>query len=150
MEKYKLVLKRRTIIFTVFIIFAVVLQLCNFLNVFGNAVNDGFVGDVLTEFQTGLLFGITIIFVYLIVRYNLIMKDNIKLKKFYNAENDERRKEIKQKSGGNVILFSSIIIIFMGIIAGYFNKIIFFSLIACALFQLSLCALLKLYYSRKY
>lgn len=150
MEKYKLVLKRRTIIFTVFIIFAVVLQLCNLFNVFGNAVNDGFVGDVLTEFQTGLLFGITIIFVYLIVRYNLIMKDNIKLKKFYNAENDERRKEIKQKSGGNVILFSSIIIIFMGIIAGYFNKIIFFSLIACALFQLSLCALLKLYYSRKY
>lgn len=150
MEKYKLVLKRRTIIFTVFIIFAVVLQLCNLFNVFGNAVNDGFVGDVLTEFQTGLLFGITIIFVYLIVRYNLIMKDNIKLKKFYNAENDERRKEIKQKAGGNVILFSSIIIIFMGIIAGYFNKIIFFSLIACALFQLSLCALLKLYYSRKY
>lgn len=150
MEKYKLVLKKRIIIFTGLIILAVILQICAFNNVFGIAVRDGFNAGAMTGFQTGLLSGLSGIFIYQIVRYSLAMKDNIKLKKLYNTEHDERRKEIKQKSGGNVIIFSSIIIIFGGIILGSFNEIVFFSLIGCAMFQLNLCAVLKLYYSRKY
>jgi len=150
MEKYKLVLKKRITILSGLIILAVILQLCKLNNVFGNIGMEGFNGGVLKEFQTGLLTGLSAIFIYLIFRYNLAMKDNTKLKKLYNAEHDERRKEIKQKSGGNVIIFSSIIIVFVGIILGSFNEIVFYSLIGCAFFQLNLCAMLKLYYSRKY
>ena len=149
MEKYKIILKKRIIILTVLVAFAVVLQICNFNNVFEVAGNDGFRG-VMTGFQTGLLFSMIIIFGCLIVRYILTMKDSTKLKKLYNSENDERRKLIKQKCGGNVILFSSVTIIFAGIISGYFNEIVFFSLIACAMFQLNLCVILKLYYFKKY
>lgn len=150
MEKYKRVLKKRIIILAGLIILAVGLEICNFNNVFGNAGVDGFDRGVLTGFQSGLLYGLTSIFIYLIVSYSLAMKDNTKLKKLYNTEHDERRKEIKQKSGGNVIIFNSIIIIFVGIIGGNYNEIVFYSLIGCAIFQLNLCAILKLYYSRKY
>jgi hypothetical protein len=150
MEKYKMVLKKRINILAGLIILVVILVICNSNNVFGNAGKEGFYGGALIEFQSGLLSGLMGIFIYKIVRYNLAMKDDTKLKKLYNTEHDERRKDIKQKSGGNVIIFSSIIIIFAGIILGNYNEIAFFSLVGCAMFQLNLCAVLKLYYSRKY
>jgi uncharacterized membrane protein len=149
-EKYKIVLKKRIAILAGLIILAVILEICNFNNVFGNAGSDGFDGGVITGFQTGLISALIGIFIYIIIRYSLAMKDNTKLKKLYNTEHDERRKDIKQKCGGNVVIFSSVIIIFGGIILGNFNQIIFFSLIGCAMFQLNFCAILKLYYSRKY
>ncbi len=150
MEKYKLVLKKRIIILAGLIILAAILQICTFNNVFGIEGREGFNAGMMTEFQTGLLAGISAIFIYLIIRYNLAMRDSTKLKKLYNIEHDERRKEIKQKSGGNVIIFSSVIIIFGGIILGNYNEMVFYSLIGCAIFQLNLCAILKIYYLRRY
>ncbi|MDF2819858.1 MAG: hypothetical protein K0R15_299 [Clostridiales bacterium] len=149
MEKYKKILKKRIIFLTIFVVFAVLLQIFIFYNGYEVADIESF-RDELVGFQTGLLCSMIILFVFQIVRYIRAMKNDTQLKKLYNCENDERRKDIKQKSGGNVLLFSSVVIIFAGIISGYFNEVVSYTLIACAFFQLNLCALLKLYYSKKY
>jgi hypothetical protein len=149
MLEFKMILKKRVIILTGVVIFAIILQIGIFCNVFESTGNDGFRG-VMVGLQTGLLCSMIILFISIIVRYNLIRKDEVKLKKLYNAEKDERKKEIKQKSGGNVMMVSSLIIIFTGIISGYFNEIAFFSLVGCGVLQLNLCGVLKLYYSNKY
>lgn len=148
MEKYKEVLKKRNILFSVLVVFGVVMIILHRFDVL-KATTDS-ISDILTGFQLGLLSSLSIVFSAMIFKYSSAIKDTTKLKKLYNAENDERRKTIKQKSGGNVLLVSSIIFVLSGIIAGYYNEIIFYTLIACAAFQLNLQAILKLYFSKKY
>lgn len=150
MEKYKMVLKKRVIILIVLIIFATGLGIFGITNMFQVESKDTFSNGALAGFQTGLLFAIIVLSIGVIFRYIMAINDSTKLKKLYNIENDERRKAIKEKSGANVIIFSSTIIIFAGIISGYFNEIVFFSLIGCALFLLTVSVFLKLYYSKKY
>jgi hypothetical protein len=150
MEQYRLVLKKRIKIMLLLTLFAAFLQSAIIFDIFDLTSEMGFLGGVVSGFQTGLLSAIMVIFIIISIRYLLIMKDEKKLKLMYNAENDERKIMIKQKSGGNVIIANSVIIIFAGIIAGYFNVIVFYSLVACGMFGIYFCLLLQLYYSKKY
>lgn len=149
MDKYKMVLKKRIIILAVFVLFALTLTGYSLLIVSNSVGEDLFAGNLI-GFQCGLSCSLLLPFIFLITRYRSIMNNETKLRKLYNWENDERKKEIKQKSGANVILFCSVIIIFAGIIAGYFNEIVFYSLIGCAFFLLHVSVGLKLYYTKKY
>lgn len=150
MENYKKLLHKRIIIMGVFIVFVAMLQISRQIGLLDYISNSQFGKVAIMEFQNGLMVGLELLFVLMIFRYQGALKDDAKLKKLYNYENDERRKLIKEKCGGNVIIISSLIIIFFGIISGYFNEIIFFSLIGCAIFQLVFCFGLKLYYLKKY
>ena len=51
------------------------------------------------------------------------MKKELKIQ--YNKENDERMKAIKAKAGMPMLLITSIVMIIVGVIAGYFNFTIF-------------------------
>lgn len=127
------------------IILAVILLIFNSMKMVEAGDEEPFSSGFIDGFQSGLLAALVGIFCVFIINYLIVMKDERKLRLLYNRENDERRKQIKLKSGGNVVLINSIIIIFAGIIAGYFNEIVFFSLIGCALFQLLMSTVIKVY-----
>lgn len=100
-------------------------------------------------FQLGILCAIAILCSLNIVKYKKILKDSNKLRFEYNKENDERIKSIRSKAGFPIILYTSIAMIFAGIIGGYFNIIIFNTLIITALCQIVISAILKLVYMKK-
>jgi len=150
MEQYRKLLKRRIYLFTALIFLSVFLLMGSILGLFETNGGGDFVGGLLEGFQSGLITGLMAIFVFFIVRYAAVLRDDKKLKEQYNRENDERRKTIKEKSGGNAMLASTIIILFAGIISGYFNQTVFFTLTGCGIFQLVLSSVLKAYYTIKY
>jgi len=150
MEKYKKTIKKRISLFSLLILAAAILIIINITGVVKPDTGDDFTNGMLSEIQSGFLFGIVIVFTTMIIRYQIILKDEKKLKIQYNSENDERKKFIRQKAGIPIILFSSLVIFFAGIVAGYFNKTVFYTLIICAVFQLNLSTFVKLYYLKKY
>ena len=150
MEQYRKLLKRRIYLFTALIFLSVFLLMGGILGLFETNGGGDFVGGLLEGFQSGQITGLMAIFVFFIVRYAAVLRDDKKLKEQYKRENDERRKTIKEKSGGNAMLASTIIILFAGIISGYFNQTVFFALTGCGIFQLVLSSILKAYYTIKY
>ena len=71
------------------------------------------------------------------------------LREAYLKETDERMILIRSKAGMPALLITSVIMIFAGIIAGYFNIIVFYSLLAAGVCQLLLGVCLKFYYMHK-
>lgn len=105
---------------------------------------------MLESFELGILIGADITLAQLVIKYIRALRDEIKLKKLYFEENDERMRMIREKTGGNFTFVCVFIIMFSGIIGGFFNEIIFFSLIGCSMFLLTAKCMLKFYYLSKY
>jgi len=149
MEKYKKILKTRIGCMAIVesgILLFVVLDLLDIVKVEGN---ENFT-DLLKGFQFGLLSIVSILFIYLMSRYTMIIRNENELKELYFAEYDERYKMIREKTGGTTILICAIIILLGGIIGGYFNEIVFFTLVGCSLFLFIVRKVLTIYYRRKY
>ncbi|MBX4258239.1 hypothetical protein KTC96_17930 [Clostridium estertheticum] len=72
------------------------------------------------------------------------------LKNLYIEEHDEITKLIDDKTGVSGFNFSLIAITTATIIAGFFNQIIFLTLLAVLFFMLLVSAFLKLYYKNKF
>ena len=103
---------------------------------------------IVFEFLGGVLAAICILSSLNIIKYNKILKDDNKLKLEYNKENDERFKTIKSKAGLPIVPVLSILMIISGIIAGYFNIIIFYTLIIVAMCQILISGFIKLIYTK--
>jgi hypothetical protein len=101
------------------------------------------------SFQFGLMIGLELLAILKVIKIDKAVKDDKKLKLLYNKENDERLKYIRSRAGMPLIMVNSIIMIMAGIVAGYFNSIIFFTLITTAIFQLFIGAIIKMYFLRK-
>lgn len=100
------------------------------------------------SFLLGLTCAITIIGALIIIKYKKIITSPEKLKLEYNKENDERKKLILSKAGIPFIIYTSVAMIIIGIIAGHYNILIFKTLIICALSQLIISVIVKLIYSK--
>jgi len=111
---------------------------------------ETFSEGMMAGFRNGLLVAMIFLFTVYIIRYRNVMNDDKQLRLAYNKENDERRQKIKLKAGGNLIIINSVILLFAGIVGGYFNVVIFYSVIGCAVFQLLVSAVIKLYLLKKY
>lgn len=125
-----------------------ILMTTNFWN-FTRAA-DG--GDNFTDFFQGFQLGIAMAFlacaIFSIVRYRKILQDEEALRAYYIKEHDERNKAIWNKSGGNVLYTCGVLIIGAAVVAGYFNSIVFLTLLACGLFLLLVKKGLCLYYCK--
>lgn len=93
-------------------------------------------GSNVYEFQTGLAVGLGVMAVLLCIRYQQMLSDEKKLLLQYTRENDERYKAIRQKAGMPMLLISSVILIAVGIVAGYFNEVVFITLVAAGLMKI--------------
>lgn len=147
MERYKKTLKTRIALFRIVILLNVILSVSlRFMDTKGkipNAVRN------ITDFQTGFMLGLAIVSLFILIKYCKLLKNERMLREAYLKETDERMILIRSKAGMPALLITSVIMIFAGIIAGYFNIIVFYSLLATGVCQLLLGVSLKFYYMHK-
>ncbi|MDF2541420.1 MAG: hypothetical protein K0S47_1138 [Herbinix sp.] len=103
---------------------------------------------LLLNFQTGFLLGIGMVALASMVKYKNVLKNPTRLQTLYNEEHDERMLLIEQKAGMPMLSITSSIMILAGIVAGYFNIIVFYTLIAAGTVQLIFGLIVKIYYRR--
>jgi hypothetical protein len=99
-------------------------------------------------FQMGATVAIGFISLVNVFKYSIVLKDDNKLKLEYNKENDERTKSIKSKAGIPILPVLSVLMIISGIIAGYFNITVFYTLIITAICQILISGMIKLIYMK--
>lgn len=102
--------------------------------------------SVLLGFQTGLVMGLMALTVVYIMRLVRALKNDKQLKIWYNKEHDERLKTIRAKSGMPMLLITSLMMICAAVVAGYYNPIVFYTLVIAGMLQLAAGVLVKLYY----
>lgn len=149
MEQYKDSLKTRIAVLSAGVIALATLLVLGEYGAFRPIWVSEF-SEFLRGFQTGILFSVSLVFIYFIVKSVWLLKNEEKLKAAYYTENDERHKLIMMKIGGNAMYVCTIIVLLAGIVAGYFNETVFFSLAGTALFLLLIRLALKIYYHIKY
>ncbi len=149
MEQYKKSLKARIAAFSAGVAVLISLLVLGESDAFAQPGLNSF-SEFLRGFQTGILLSVSLVFIFFIVKYVWLLRNEEKLKSAYYAENDERHKLIMMKIGGNAMYVCTILILIAGIIAGYFDETVFFSLAGCALFLLLIRVALKIYNHKKY
>lgn len=144
MEAYRKTIQRRIALLSLVIaLFVGILLYDQFL------ASEALRNSIVFSFQCGFASAASIGIVFLIVRYRKAVNDEEKLRLLYNQEYDERMSAIRNKAGVPMVLILSLIMVFVGMIAGYYNKAIFFTLELAALGQLFISAAVKFYYKAK-
>ena len=148
MDKYRSKIKLRMFLSVVIVVLCFGLGI---LDQIGFVDKLGFFkkSDVISGFQLGFLTGIGLVALVMLFKYSKAIKDDIKLQMLYNKENDERLGSIRQKAGMPMLMITSSIMIFAGIIAGYVNEIVIYTLILTAIIQMTLGGMVKIYYMKK-
>lgn len=148
MEEFKMKVKRRILIASGLTLVAVVLGVYSILSLNvsdDSTMSDGFVAG----FQFGLILAIGVLSLVDVIKLSRIVKDEIKLKVLYNKEHDERLKAIRSMAGQPIMLVTAVLMIIAAIIAGYFNIVVFYTLVAAVLVQLTISATVKLICMKK-
>jgi hypothetical protein len=145
MEKFRNTIKRRITLFSAMLLGEVILGAYCFWAL-DHSVKSGSSDGFVANFQNGIIFGIGILTLSQIIKLRMVVKDDNKLKMLYNQQHDERLKTIRGKAGMPMLMITSIIMLIAAIIAGYFNVVVFITLIIAATVQLSIGAIVKMYY----
>lgn len=146
MEKFRTTVKRRIAISSGMALVTMVLGAYSIYSIIISDVStathsDGFVAG----FQFGLIVSIFGFSVFDIIKLSLAINDETKLKVLYNKEHDERLKAIRNKAGAPMIVVTSVLMVLAAIVAGYFNIVVFYTLVIAVAAQLSVSAMVKLY-----
>ena len=147
MEKYKKTLRIRIALFGSVILLNAVLSICQ--RIMDDWVKIPADLSSITEFLSGFLMGLAILSLLMLIKYRKLLRDERSLRESYNRETDERMVLIRSKAGMPALLITSIVMIFAGIFGGYYNIIIFYTLLAAGLCQILLGVCLKFYYMHK-
>lgn len=146
MEKFRRKIQRRALGFRSMVVIAVI---AGVYDVFGGILgisqrgdfSDGMVGG----FSLGTIVALGILAVVQLTRLRKAMNDETQLRMLYNEEHDERAQAIRSKAGMPMILIMSISMLVAGVIGGYFNEVIFYTLFAAGFAQLLIGAAVKIY-----
>ena len=79
-----------------------------------------------------------------------MLKDEDVLKEVYIREHDEREALIQMKSGLHVIPILSFIILICAMLVGFFNDIIFYTLVIVGIGQILIALALKIYWKNHF
>ncbi|MBP1755580.1 MAG: hypothetical protein H6Q59_1978 [Firmicutes bacterium] len=147
MEKFRKKIVISTIISGIINLAAV--GLCIFdLLIISEKISFQPVNEMLLSFQTGLVLGIGMVALMYTIKNRKALRDPKELQILYNKEHDERQQLIIQKAGMPMMAYTSGVMVIAGVIAGYYNTVVFYTLIVAAMAQLLVGLSLKLYYSR--
>jgi glucose uptake protein GlcU len=138
-NNYKKVIKKRIALLSVLVLFAA--GFCVFSVFFTDTALQN--SDVF-GFQMGAMTAIGILGAVNVIRCRRLLKDEAKLQLAYNKENDERNKAIKGKAGMPILTVTSVAMVITGVIAGYFNITVFYTLIIASACQMTVSAVVKL------
>jgi hypothetical protein len=109
----------------------------------------GMAAGMVDGFRLGLIMGILGLSLINIIKLTRTLRDDKRIKMYYNQINDERMKAIRSKAGMPLLLQLSVLMLIAGIIAGYFSKTVFLTLIITAAVQLSIGVIIKFFYMNK-
>ena len=145
MEKFKAEIQSRNkrVVLDASIIFFVYIYLSRKTGV-PDAMND-----LVAGYNLGLLIALQVGAIYFITKYNKALKSNDQLKKLYIELHDERKKLIQYKSsviGMSIFIF---ILLLATIISGFYNLIVFYTLLGVCLMILITLVFVKLYFLKK-
>lgn len=143
MEKYKKAIVIRIVLLSILALIGVGLGLFDVFWAQQNLKNS-----FLFCFQGGFSLAMGLVSTVWIIRYGAVLRDENKLQLQYNKEHDERTKAIKSKAGLPVVLILSIVLVLAGMVAGYFDATVFYTLIAVAIVQLLVSLIIKAVYFR--
>lgn len=104
--------------------------------------------DFFSGFQTGVAVAVFLSAAIMVMKYRKLLKDEEAVREYYIKEHDERNAAIWAKSGGTVLYTCGVLIIGAAIVAGYFNQIVFITLLLCGLFLLIVKKALIIYYCK--
>lgn len=151
MNEYRKVLRSRLIIAICCAGLAITAVACGVLltkeaETAASTFNDGFVKG----FPLGLFIGFFGVLVFYIVRCIRALTNEASLKKLYIAENDERKKAIRQSALGVSFFFTGGILVVGLTIASFYNTVVAMTLAAVLAVHVLAGAVFKLIYSLKY
>lgn len=144
MNNYKKTIKKRILLLAVPIIISVILGIYDVFWASPEIKKTSVYG-----FQVGIIISLGLLAIIIVMRFRTLLKDENKLTLHFNRENDERIKAIKAKAGIPMLPITSILLIIAGVVAGYFNNLVFITLIAAATFQMMICAIIKIIYMKR-
>ena len=104
--------------------------------------------DFVAGFQLGILCVLLLAFAAKLVNYRKALKDDKLLKQIYYKENDERVCFISQQVGKSSMSITTVVLLIAAIIAGYFNIIVFITILAVTAVQLLIQLMLYWYFDR--
>ncbi len=142
MDKFKTKIKKRLFILSVTLLILIV----SFLVLYINQSKFSSISDNILGFNTGVITSMGFLLLIDILKYTKAMQNHKELKKLYIQENDERIIHIMQKTGSIGINVCLIGLGFATIISGFFNEVVFFTLLSATIFTAFVKALFKLYY----
>lgn len=95
-------------------------------------------------FTEGLAAGFALVALMMVYKYGRIIRDEKALKHHYCWEHDERRQAAAARAGLPMLLITSCLMLLAAIAAGYYSRVIFATLVAAAMAQLLVSAVVKL------
>jgi len=147
MEKYKEIIRKR--IRRVIIVTLLVASLVLCMHFFVMKSVDGANGNLFSFLEGGVV-GLDLVAMFYMLQYRKALEDDEKLKKMYNEEHDERTALIKQKAGFPVFTSAAVMLIVGGVVAGYINSTVSYTMAACGIFIILYQLVLKVYFLKKY
>lgn len=104
--------------------------------------------DMMLGFQTGLCSSWMVMMLIGIMKIKKAMKDEKQCKRMYIEEHDERQKMIQLKTGKSAVIIGLSAMILAVYIAGFFNKVVFLTLMAVLVFFSFLVLGVQTYYNK--
>lgn len=146
MEKFKNDLKNRIILQSIYVSIVLLLIVFGVFDMVTGSTKN--VADFISGFNFGICISVELVAVYYMTKYTKALNNEELLKKLYVEENDERNKMIQTKIGGIAIDIILGGVIIATIVAGYFNEVIFFTLLGVTAFMVLTKLCLKIYYNK--
>lgn len=144
MEQYKKVVKLRIGLF------ALLLLVCVGLGVYDVFwATPAMKVSYIFGYQCGVATGLGVLSFVVILLNSAALRNETKLKIQFNKEHDERMKAIRAKAGMPMLLIASIGMIVAGVVIGYRNPTVFFTLSLAAMCQLTVGAVVKIVYMKR-
>ncbi|NEU06288.1 hypothetical protein [Clostridium senegalense] len=148
MERYNEVLRKKILMCVLLI--AITIPVIITLTMINAKIPSNHSTDFIKGVQFGMFFGLETLLLMNIIKFRGALNNKEKLKLLYIKENDEREKLILLKSSLMAINIITVILALGIIVSGFYNEIVFFTLIM-TLFIVGVVRIgLKIYYNKKY
>lgn len=150
MEDFRKQVRKTLNIYRAVLIAAIVILIV--LNVIEIAAELGekSTNDLSNGFGTGVCASIITLMIVNVSRYSTALKNDEKLKKLYILETDERERLIYEKSNSSSFRAVIILLGLAAMVASFFSKPIFYTIVAIIMAIAFVQAAFKFYYRRKY
>lgn len=145
MKEYTKTIKTRIWLYSALLVIA--LALCVLSYVLGPHTGQY---AYLSGFQVGALTSSGLLLAIILVRLVLGLRNPEKLRAMYVQDTDERNRMIKEKTGGTTFTVFNFLLLFAAVPLGYYNILIFYTLIAVALIFALFRGVVAFYYQSKH